>query len=90
MTEINLNATPKEIQKEVEDEIKRAGTIHPPYFSSTMEALGVITEEYFEVVEAFRLSKDKYPEGNIQLRRELVQLAAMCHKAVQSVCVYRK
>jgi len=85
MTEINLDASKEDIRLEIDNEVARSCRIHDPQFDSPLEALGVLTEEYYECVEAFRMSKDKYPEGNIKLRIELVQLAAMCQKAFFSV-----
>lgn len=86
MTEINLKATSADIQSEIEDELRRSKEIHEEKFDSLLTGFGVITEEYYEVVEAFRLSKEKYPEGNIHLRVELVQLAAMSMKMIESCC----
>jgi hypothetical protein len=57
--------------KEVADEMERAHDKYGPFFS-THEALGVITEEYHELIRGI--------QGNwqVNIREESIQLAAAC------------
>jgi NTP pyrophosphatase (non-canonical NTP hydrolase) len=57
--------------KEVADEMERAHDKYGPFFS-THEALGVIAEEYHELVEAIRSNK------SFSIQAEAIQLAAAC------------
>jgi len=79
MVKINLSATTEEILAEVEAELARAIRING-HFLSKWEAFGALTEEFYEVVEAFHKSTENAPERNTDLHIELVQLAAMCRK----------
>lgn len=79
MVKINLDADMNEIVAEVETELNRAIQIKGRFISE-YEAFGALTEEYFEVIEAFRKSVENQPERNTHLHIELVQLAAMCRK----------
>ena len=49
-------------------------------YHSTHEALGVITEEYFELMDAVRANDI---EG---CRKEALQIAACCLRMVEDVC----
>ena len=57
--------------KEVADEMERAHDKYGPFFS-THEALGVISEEYHELVEAIRSNR------SFSIQSEPIQLAAGC------------
>lgn len=66
-----------DIFDEVFVELNRANSIHPATFNSSNEAAGVIREEYLEAeTELFHGDPER-------AREELIQLAAMCVKAVQ-------
>ena len=62
--------------KEVADEMERAHDKYGP-FTSTHEALGVITEEYHELIRGI--------QGNwqVNIREESIQLAAACLRLAQ-------
>ena len=61
------------------DCFKRLAKHGPSVFAGRHEALGIITEEYFELVEAARLDDD--PERFI---RELEDIAVACVLAIAS------
>jgi hypothetical protein len=66
-----------DILVEIKTELNRANSIHPATFNSSNEAAGVIREEYLEAeTELFHGDPER-------ARTELIQLAAMCVKAVQ-------
>ncbi len=63
-------------------ELKRAESLHAP-MGSKAHALGVIREEYLEFEREVMAEKS---EGmNAKMRRELIQLAAMCVRAIQDL-----
>lgn len=65
---------------EVELEVRRARDLHPP-FPSLHHGVAVIREEYLEMEdEAFK----KHVDMNA-LRKELIQLAAVCARMVEDV-----
>ena len=70
------------ITNEVSDEVKRArslfGTFHNPH-----EALGVIREEYIEFeTEVFKFNLGKGRDTRPEMRKELIQLAAMAIRTI--------
>ena len=76
------------------NEVQEANKKYPSFFRSSKEALGVLREEYLEVEELLRMSKtaDGYAldqsslEVQAELKKELIQLGAMCIKALYSSC----
>lgn len=83
---ISQNATPEEVNEEIDAELARAAQIHQEQFASPMEAWGALREEYLEVEEEFRMSCSNDPAMNQALHKELIHLAAMCKKAILSCC----
>ena len=72
----------KEIFKEIAAEVQRAEK-HEKRFHSLHEAYGVILEEVDELWDLTRLKKrNRRPKA---LEKELVQIAAMAVKALQSI-----
>ena len=70
------------LAEEIDDELHRAKK-HGLKFNSMHEAYSVILEELDEVWE---IVKQKQSERNItDLRKELIQVAAMAIKAIQSL-----
>ena len=75
-------------------EIETANSKYPAKFNGSKEALGVLREEYLEVEELLRKIKtingktsDLYSDIKTdELKGELVQLGAMCIKALYSLC----
>ena len=68
---------------EVKDEVFRAGTLFAP-MNSPHEAMAVILEEYTEYqLEVFKHNTSK-PDRDTRPRQreELIQLAAMCMRAI--------
>lgn len=66
-------------------EAERAASIHGP-MNSPHEALGVIREEYKEFEEEvfdFNLAKGR--DTRSKMRTELIQLAAMCLRAIHDL-----
>ncbi|HSK74451.1 MAG TPA: hypothetical protein VK892_22310 [Pyrinomonadaceae bacterium] len=71
----------------VEQELKNAREIYPP-FNSLHEAYAVILEEVKEFeTEVFRKPHERHPE---QIMKELVQVAAMCQRAVEDCLLTSK
>lgn len=73
---------PAEIAEEIDDELKRAER-HGGGFHSLHEAYGVIAEELDEVWDITKLKRKNRDEQH--LRQELIQVAAMAIKALQSM-----
>jgi len=71
-----------ELAEEIDDEISRAKR-HGEKFASLHEAYGVILEE---VDEVWDITKQKKRDRDaVHLRSELIQIAAMAIKAIQSM-----
>lgn len=66
--------------EEIEAEVARSRTVHGP-IASAHEAIAVIREEYLEA-ERLVFAQTLWP---LHLRRELVQLAAMCVRAAEDL-----
>lgn len=65
-------------------ELDRAKSAHPP-MQSVHEAMAVIFEE---LQEAWAEACKKKEERNLhQLRKELIQTAAMCIRAIEDLCL---
>jgi hypothetical protein len=65
----------------IEAELKRARLYHKTGIRSTSEAVGVVREEYLEFeAEAFLKITNR-----TALKKELVQLAAMCVRAIEDL-----
>jgi hypothetical protein len=79
----NATARAWKIVLDVIVELNRAESLHAPMMSKA-HALGVIREEYLEFEREVMLEKS---EGlNPTMTTELVQLAAMCVRAIQDLC----
>lgn len=75
----------EQLVREVAEELTRATSLYGP-MRGPHEALGVIEEEFIEFrdeVFAFNLNKDR--DTRPEMRKELIQLAAMALKAVINV-----
>lgn len=71
------------ITTEIAEEVTRAIGLFPIPLSSVHEALGVIREEYCEYEETvFDFNLRKGRDTRSHMREELIQLAAMCVKAI--------
>src|SRR5713226_5860293 len=69
----------------VTNEAARAGAIHAP-MHSPHEALGVIREEYAEFEQrVYQHNPVKGRDCRPQMREELIQLAAMCLRAIRDL-----
>ena len=75
---INLG---KELAQEIDDEVGRAAR-HGEKFASLHEAYAVILEELDEIWDETRLKRKNRSAEN--LRKELIQLAAMAVKSINS------
>lgn len=63
-------------------EVERAQSLFPPMINPH-EALGVIQEEFDEFkAEVYRFNLNKNRDTRPQMREELIQLAAMCVRAI--------
>lgn len=79
---------------DVKKEILSSSEKYRDHFVSSKEALGAITEEYQEVSDDLRLLKmsdgkihnENYAEISEHLKAELIQLASMSLKAIDSLC----
>lgn len=79
---------------DVKKELCSSSEKYRDHFVSSKEALGAITEEYQEVSDDLRLLKmsdgkihnENYAEISEHLKAELIQLASMSLKAIDSLC----
>jgi NTP pyrophosphatase (non-canonical NTP hydrolase) len=71
-----------EVAEDIDDEINRANR-HGSAFSSLHEAYAIILEELDEVWDITKQKKKK--RNALELRQELIQVAAMAIKAIHSL-----
>lgn len=70
------------VSAEVYNEATRAKTLFPD-IANPHEALGIIREEYVEFEqEVYRFNLRKGRDSRPEMRAELIQLAAMCIRAI--------
>ena len=76
---------PMKLATEVATEVERAQMLFKPIYSPH-EALGIIREEYIEFEkEVFRYNLAKGWDNRPEMRRELIQLAAMALRTINDV-----
>ena len=66
-------------------ELQRAEKIHPSWPTDNIHAVGIIVEEVGEAMKEaidYELARIEHPEAYKNLRKELVQSAAMCIRAI--------
>lgn len=93
-TTLTLDELSIAISHQVVKELDRANRKYPATFRSSNEALGTLRQEFLQVEEALRGVKvvdgqmlDKKTVDNCKhLEVELIQLGAMCIKAIYSCC----
>ena len=73
----------KEIFKLIEEEVKRADDRYFP-FRSNHEGISVLREEFEELWDEIKLSKNVI--GNKRMQEEAVQVAAMAVKFIRDLC----
>lgn len=79
------------ILEDIETELARTKVLHQEKFNSIPELLGVLVEEFREVEHCIMDTKKNIPpaEELTELHKELIQLAAVCAKGIESFCIIK-
>lgn len=73
----------------ISEELTRAKSKFPQWPTDPMHAIGVLGEEYGEVLkDCLQLTYEPGKTNLENLRSELIQLAAMCHRFLESLYRY--
>ena len=76
-----------EVLVEVLTELTRARTKHPKAFNSSHEGYAVLLEEVDELWQEVKAQSDE--RRYMAMRKECIQIAAMCLRFIDDVCTPR-